>query len=66
MKEPLAAKMIRQWCKAQGVTARALASDLDVSEETISRWLSGRLVPSRIARLAIVHVTGVPPSAWDQ
>jgi transcriptional regulator with XRE-family HTH domain len=43
-----------------GITAKEFASELDVKPETLSRWINGKLKPSRIAKLAIEYRT----QAW--
>jgi hypothetical protein len=63
-----AAVRLRAWFIEQATTARQLAAEMDVREETVSRWLSGRLKPSRMARHAIAHVTrdAVSVDAWEE
>lgn len=66
MTPPPAASLLREWFVSVGTTAKDFAARLEVREETLSRWLSGRLVPSMVSRLAIEHVTHgrVPTAAW--
>lgn len=48
------------------MSRKRLAEELDVREETLSRWLSGRLVPSMLARIALEHVLLVPREDWEK
>jgi hypothetical protein len=61
-----AAVALASWFAATGTTAISYAVRLDVRPETLSRWLAGRLFPSRVARLAIEYTTGgvVNHTAW--
>jgi transcriptional regulator with XRE-family HTH domain len=38
-----------------------IAADLDVHRNTVSNYLSGRIVPDRRSRIAWAMATGVPP-----
>jgi len=68
MMAPKAGRLLRDWLRDNDLTARAFSESIEVSEESISRWVSGRLVPSRCVRLAIEYVTSshVPAASWDQ
>jgi len=72
-KEPLKlnGQEIRFLRKAVGLTAKELASDLDVSEETVSRWENGHLAignsVERILRWKVCKALQdkAPAIAWD-
>lgn len=59
---------LRQWLVTNGRTARQFAGTLDIAPESISRWFSGRLHPSKVTRLAIEHVTdgAVKHDGWTR
>ena len=72
-KEPikLSGQEIRFLRKAVGLTAKELASDLDVSEETVSRWENGHLAignsVERILRWKVCKALQdkAPAIEWD-
>lgn len=41
-------------------SAVQIAADLDVHRNTVSNWLTGRIVPDRRSRIAWAMATGVP------
>lgn len=63
---PLAADLLAEWFSSTGTTQRDFATSLEIREETMSRWLAGRLMPSLVSRIAIEHVTfgRVPRTSW--
>lgn len=72
-KEPLklGGQEIRFLRKSVGLTAKELASDLDVSDETVSRWENGHLAignsVERILRWKVCNALGdkAPAIGWD-
>lgn len=46
-------------------TLRAIASELGVTQMTLSRWASGRMTPSRRYRSAMRELYGIPEESWD-
>lgn len=63
---PLGSRLVREWLRLHGLTARSLAASLEVDEATVSRWLNGALMPSKVSRLAMEHITqgAAPAAAW--
>ena len=59
-------RLLRAWLTAQGKTMTAFAADLGLTLETLSRYLSGKMAPSRTSALAIEFLTAgaVPASSW--
>lgn len=51
---------IKQYRTRHGMTLRVLASQLGVSEATVSRWETGRRRPSVALMHTVAKVTGVP------
>lgn len=47
-------------------TLRAIASELGVTQMTLSRWSSGRMTPSRRYRAAMRELYGIPEESWDE
>ena len=43
-----------------GYSVQGFADELDVSRDTVSRWLNGRGTPSRTQLMAIAMTTDVP------
>jgi len=62
---PIAAARLRAYLTSTGRTARDVSVELGIAEETLSRWLCGKLVPSLMARIAIEHVTGISRADWS-
>lgn len=60
--------VLREWFADSDTTAAAFARLLDVTPETLSRWMNGGLFPSKVARLAIEYVThgAMKHDAWPE
>lgn len=63
---PDAPELLRTWLESQGKTAYAFAVELEVTAEMLSRWMRRRVLPSKVAALAIELLTGgaVPHTRW--
>lgn len=50
--------LVYNWLRAKRMEAQELAAQLEVSSSTLSRWINGKLVPSKLARIALAKVIG--------
>jgi hypothetical protein len=50
---------IRQWCKDGGRKLGWLAQQVPVEQETLSRWLNSKAMPSTVYRIRLSHITGI-------
>ncbi len=46
-------------------TIDEIAAALSTSTRSVARWRSGRKIPGKDARLLLLRVFGIAPSAWD-
>lgn len=61
-----APELLRAWLESQGKTAYGFAVELEVTAETLSRWMRRRVQIPKVAALAIELLTGgaVPHARW--
>jgi len=59
--------VLRVWLDANALSAAEYARRLEVAPETMCRWMTRRLYPSLVVRLAIEYTTGgmVAACAWE-
>lgn len=60
----LGSRLLRDWLVASGKRQSDLAKAVGVSQGTLSRWLSGDLVPDAHNQDILEKLTGVARSAW--
>lgn len=59
---------LRRWLDYTDTTAAELARTLDITPETLSRYMNGGMFPSKVSRLAIDYVTrgAMKHDAWPE
>lgn len=56
-----------KWLTKRGSgSGAALARDLSVTQETVSRWRMGHVLPSYEMRKALEDATGIPVTCWHK
>jgi len=54
-----AQKQIREWADKDGRKLAWLAGHVPVSSSSLSRWMTGRVMPSAVYRHRIADITGL-------
>lgn len=57
-------RRFRLWRQMRGVPAKAVASDLDISRQTISSWETARGFPTLGHLRAVADLTGIALCRW--
>ena len=52
-------------CPTEPLNQAAIALQLGVAQQTVSRWVSGRSRPSPDLMIELEWLFGIEPSAWD-
>ncbi len=55
----MAQSKIRQWCRKDGRKLGWLAEQVPVANSSLSRWMTGRVVPSAVYRHRLADITGI-------
>lgn len=62
--ETWGARALRSWLDANGLSKRALSSQLGKSNPYVSMLCSGQQTPHLSVAVQIEDLTGIPPRAW--
>ena len=55
----MAQDQIRQWCRKDGRKLKWLAEQVPVANSSLSRWMTGRIVPSQVYRHRLADITEI-------
>lgn len=48
--------ILLNWLRENKIQGQQLAQTLEVSPATVSRWIRGKLIPSKLARIALSKI----------
>lgn len=65
--KPQAVALINKYVDENGIKKSFLAEKIGVTNVSFSRWLSGKWLPSKMARKRIEDITkgAVPETSWE-
>jgi ribosome-binding protein aMBF1 (putative translation factor) len=55
----MAQDQIRQWCHKDGRKLGWIAEQIPVAKSSLSRWMTGRIVPSQVYRHRLADITEI-------
>ena len=62
----MAQTQIRQWCRKDGRKLGWLAEQVPVASSSLSRWMTGRVVPSQVYRHRLADITGIEDLRFEE
>jgi len=65
MRRPVAARLVREWCRRNNVPYCELAASLGISKAQLSGYLNQHRCPGVRRACEIEALTGVPVQAWS-
>lgn len=61
-----AQRQIREWCAKDGRKLGWLAKKVPVASSSLSRWMTGRVVPSAVYRHRLADITGIEDLRFEE
>jgi hypothetical protein len=62
----MAQTQIRLWCAQDGRKLGWLARKVPVASSSLSRWMTGRVVPSAVYRHRLADITGIEDLRFEE
>lgn len=62
----MAQNQIRQWCRKDGRKLGWIAAQVPVANSSLSRWMTGRVVPSAVYRHRLADITGIEDLRFEE
>ena len=57
---------IRQWCAKDRRKLGWIAAQVPVAKSSLSRWMTGRVVPSAVYRHRLADITGIEDLRFEE